>query len=93
LASGVAAFSAFAAQQDCAGFSQFEWSTTWKEEDGFFFQVGRFGMVGASAAALAGARQWTGVLVAAGTLVPMRRPEPSRGRKKTSAFLAKRSLL
>ena len=50
----------FAAQQDCAGFAQFEWSTTWKEEDGSFFQVGRFGMVGASAAALAGARQVDG---------------------------------
>jgi len=48
---------------------------------------------GGSAAALAGARQVTGVLVAVGTLVPMTRPELSRGDKKTSPFLAKRSLL
>ena len=85
--------SSFAAQQECAGFSQFDWSTTWKEEDGSFFQVGRSWMVRASAAALAGVRQLTGVLVAAGTLVPMGRPELSRWHKKTSAFLAKRSLL
>ena len=26
----------FAARQDWAGFAQFEWSTTWKEEDGSF---------------------------------------------------------
>jgi uncharacterized protein YfaT (DUF1175 family) len=83
----------FAAQQDCAGFAQFEWSPTWKEEDGSFFQVGGLGMVGASAAALGGARELSGVLVAAGTLVPMARPELSRWDKKTSAFLAKRSLL
>ena len=82
-----------AAQQDCAGFAQFEWSTTWKEEDGSFFQVGRFGIVGASGAALALTRQLTGVLVTAGTLVPMTRRELSRWHKKTSSFLAKRSLL
>ena len=50
-------------------------------------------MVGASAAALGGARELSGVLLAAGTLVPMARPELSRWHKKTSAFLAKRSLL
>jgi hypothetical protein len=50
-------------------------------------------MVGASAAALAGARQLAGGLVATGTLVPMARPEPSSWHKKTSPFLGKRSLL
>lgn len=37
---------AFAARQDWAGLAQFEWSTTWKEEEGSFFQVGRFVTVG-----------------------------------------------
>jgi hypothetical protein len=34
-----------------------------------------------------------GVLVAAGTLVPVARPELSRWQKKTSSFLVKRWLL
>jgi hypothetical protein len=54
--------STFAAQQNRAGFAQFEWATTWKEEDGSFFQVGRFGRCWASVCAWAGVGQLTGVL-------------------------------